>query len=363
MDAESLDFDAWWAEHYENQTPEALKAAALAALVGTVETREGSYADLLVSPWALQEYKTYQLMPMVRAMAFPDETCGEYIDRRAADFGLTRTPGTRAWVVLRFTSTSPDRGVTVPAGTVVATDDGLRFATLEEAVVQGTADVPAQAAEVGRIYNVDAASLTTMQVNLVGIQSVTNPEPATGGADEESSAAFLARYRAYLQRPISSGNKNHYISWATEVSGVGSAAVVPLWDGPGTVKVIIGGPDKEPVDEDIVAACAAHIEEERPIGAAVTVVSASTSAASITLTQGAEAAEVEADLTAALKELLAGLPFGEAGLVRYSRVLGLLLACDGVEEYQSCTLNGGTANVSLTGEETPQVGTVTVTEG
>ena len=81
---------------YENMTPEKLKAEILEILKGTMETREGSYANTLMSPVAYQLYKIYQLMPQILLMAFPDNTAGEYIDRRCADFGIVRTKGTRA---------------------------------------------------------------------------------------------------------------------------------------------------------------------------------------------------------------------------------------------------------------------------
>ncbi len=203
--------------NYESYTPEKLKAEMLEVLSGTVETREGSYANTLVSPVAYQLYRIYQLMPLIELMAFPDETAGEFIDLRAGDFGITRTAGSAAAVVLRFTAaaaTSPQ----VPAGTVVCTEEGLRFVTTEAAVFsEGVADVTARAERIGRGYNVEANTITVMQVNVAGVSAVTNPKAAAGGADEESDAALLQRYHEHLQRPISSGNKNHYVAWAKEV--------------------------------------------------------------------------------------------------------------------------------------------------
>lgn len=353
--------------NYEKYTPEVLKAQILADLAGTVETREGSYANTLVSPAAYQLYKIYQLMPTILLMAFPDATAGEYIDRRAADFGLKRVPGQKARVTLRFTATSLTGMPQVAAGTVCATADGLRFVTLAPAVFSdGTAQVLAEAEEIGRAYNVEKDTVVKMAVNQSGIAAVTNPAAATGGADTESDKAFLQRYIDHLQRPISSGNKNHYRAWALETTGVSHAAVVPLWAGPGTVKVIVGGPDKEPLDSSIVSACAAHIEEERPIGAGVTVVSVKAKtidiSATVTLIPGHTVQEVAAELTQSLGALLATMTFGQENLLRYSRALALLLDCAGVEEYHTFTLNSATANVTAASEETPTVGKVVITE-
>lgn len=59
-----------------------------------------------------------------------------------------------------------------------------------------------------------------------------------------------------------------------EVAGVGSAKVVELPGGPGTVGVTLVDSNDRAPSEEIVEAVTAHIEEERPIGAAVTVTAA-----------------------------------------------------------------------------------------
>ena len=353
---------------YESHTPESIKKAILSELEGTVEIREGSFSNHLASPAAYQLWLVYQLVPWLMQLVFPDETGGELIDLQAADFGLTRTPGVKARVTLEFTALMATASPSVPAGTTVVTRDGLKFITLEDAGWSGGVGTAlAEAAEIGRIYNVEADAITVMSRNVAGVSYCTNPAAAYGGADEETDVAFLARYKEYLQRPISSGNKNHYIAWAKEVSGVAYDQCVPIWDGPGTVKVIVAGPDKELVDEDVIGEAADHIEAERPIGADVTVVTVSELAvnvsATVTLTAGVTAQAVQAELEASLAEMLLELPFGEATLVRWSRCLALLLDCEGVEDYSAFTVNGGTTNLSVTQEQTPVVGTVTITEG
>lgn len=353
---------------YEDYTPESIKKAMLSQLEGTVEIREGSFANHLASPAAYQLWLAYQLVPWLMQLVFPDETSGELIDLQAADFGLVRTPGVKARVVMEFTALTTTASPSVPAGTTVVTRDGLKFVTLEAASwSDGVGTALAEAEQAGRAYNVEANTITVMSRNVAGLAYCTNPAAAYGGADEETDAAFLARYKEHLQRPISSGNKNHYIAWAKEVSGVANAQCVPIWDGPGTVKVIVAGPDKDPVDEDVIGEVAEHIEAERPIGADVTVVTVAELAinvsATVTLSSGAASQEVKAALEASLAQMLLELPFGEASLVRWSRCLALLLDCEGVEDYSAFTVNGGTTNIPVSQEQTPVVGTVTITEG
>ena len=353
---------------YDSITPESIKQEILADLSGSTETREGSYANTLLSPGAYQIWLAYQMFPQIQMMIFPDASSGEYIDKRAADFGLQRTPGTYAEVGLTFTAYAPTANV-VPVGTEVCTRDGLRFVTTTAADFAGgmSASAQARAAAIGRIYNVESGTITMMVKNLSGVAYVTNPSEAEGGTDPESDEDFLQRFHTFLQRPISSGNKNHYIAWAREISGVAHAQCLALWDGPGTVKVVVAGPDKEAVDPSVISDVVAHIEEERPIGADVTVVTVEelkiNITASVTLAAGHTKEEVTAELAASLALYLADLPFGEPTVVRFAKCLAMLLECPGVDEYTAFTLNGGAASVPTTAEQTPVVGTITITEG
>ena len=71
---------------------------------------------------------------------------------------------------------------------------------------------------------------------------------------------------------------------------MGNAKVVELPGGPGTVGVTLVDSNDRAPSEEIVEAVEAHIEEERPIGAAVTVAAAGerevTVAAQVSLTGG-----------------------------------------------------------------------------
>lgn len=351
---------------YDGLTPESIKASMLSGLEAKgidISTRDGSYTNTLVSVAAYQLFKMYQQFPILLHMVFPDETSGKYIDKNAAQVGMSRTPGAKATVRVAFTGAD---GTFIAAGTALyAPESGMQFLTAEDATIaEGTAAVSAEAAEVGADYNLPAGSITAMYINIAGVNSVNNAEAATGGADVESDADFYARYHLRRTLPITSGNKNHYITWATEVDGVAYANCIPLWNGNGTVKVIIAGADRGPVDEAIRLACYNHIEAERPIGATVTVDSVATRTipltATVTLLDGYTADDVKNQLTAAVSELLGKQPFGEAATVPYSRFLACLLQCPGVADYSALTVDGGTSAVTIQAGDAPVAGTVTI---
>lgn len=357
---------------FDSCTPESLKADAKTKIRQTlqqsgleIDLREGSYTDALLSEAAYQVYQAIMLAPDLMAAAVPTEDGGSHIDAFAGIFGLVRSAGSKATATVTFSGAN---GTIIPAGTWVVAASGERYQTLSAVTIsEGSATVTVEAEEIGSSYNVGAASISRMQSTLSGVTAVTNAAPAAGGSDAESDRAFYTRLHTMLSEPVASGNVNNYKQWARECSGVGYAAVLPLWDGNGTVKVVLAGEDKLPVGEPIRAAVAAHIEKERPIGAQVTVVSAValeiSVAATVTLEAGITESSVQLDLEAALQQLFDSLTVGAGESIRYNRVLALLLSLPGVVDCATLTLNGGKTNVILTTEQVPKLNSVKITKG
>ena len=109
---------------FENITPESIKADILAAIDSSLDTREGSFLNEMVTPVAMEIWKCYQSLNALIPIAFVDETSGPYIDKRGAEYGITRKAGTKATAVITFTGTS---GTVIPSGTAFLTAGGLQF--------------------------------------------------------------------------------------------------------------------------------------------------------------------------------------------------------------------------------------------
>lgn len=345
---------------FEDMTPESIKKSILNGMDTDMETGEGSFLDHMAGPVALELWKAYQAMNALVPIAYIDEGSGAYIDLRCAEYGIERKAGKKAAADMTLVGKA---GTVIPAGTAFLSADGLAFLLLEVVTLTGGEDRgKAEAEEAGAVYNVEAGALTQMVVTLPGLDTWSNAA-AEGGADPESDAALVERLYDRLQRPATSGNAYHYEQWAKEVDGVGAVRVTPLWAGPGTVKVLVAGPEKEPVDGDTVAACAAHIEELRPIGAEATVQSARglpvNVAATVTTDGSVTKEQVRSALADKLDAYLKSIAFSQYTLL-YNRVAFLLLEIGGVTDYTLLTVNGGTGNVSIGAEEVPVLGTVTV---
>lgn len=347
---------------YENITVEDIKKDILTRYQGDAQTNEGGYTNDMISGIAYKIWTTLQSLDKVIPIAFVDENSGEYIDKRCEDFGIKRKLGQKAVTTLTITGAE---GTEIEKGKIFVTDDDLEFETDDDVtIVNGTAKVSATALEIGTKYNVPEGTITTQISSSQGINTVTNTQ-ATGGTETETDESLLTRLHEHMRNPATSGNPAHYKEWALEVNGVGDARVVPIWNGPGTVKVIIIGNDKKPVDETIVNNCYQHIEEKRPIGPSVTVESAIgveiNVNAKLIIDDTTTIHTVITKFTEVLSDYFYTLAF-QKNTVVYNRISHMLLDIPGVEDYTTLTINGATNNIDLQEYEVPILGTMEVTE-
>lgn len=348
---------------YENVTPETIETAILEKIT-EINTREGSFARSLIAPAAYELWKYYTALEGVPDMIFVDENSGSYIDKKAADFGITRKPGAKATAAASFSGTA---GTILPAGKVFLTEDGLEYLLDEQVTLStagdGTGTLTASAA--GAEYNVAAGTVKLQQSPAAGLTSFA-VGAASGGVDPETDAQLVERYYDYLRKPATSGNAYQYEQWAKSVSGVGKAKVFPLWNGAGTVKVVICSEGYGTAPAETVSACASYIESVRPIGASVTVESASalslTVSAAVKATAATTLTAVKAAFEKKLTDYLRSLAFEKAEVV-YARVGFLLLDIEGVTDYSELLLNGKAQNVTIGDTQIPRLSEVTLRAG
>ena len=192
-----------------------------------------------------------------------------YLTKRAEEYGVIRKNATYAHGILKVTGYGE-----ILQGSIFATLNGKRFAANENTVVNGEAEITVTALEIGAEGNAHAQSVSLIPMSIPGIRSVINEEAMHDGYDEENDDDLLLRYLLKVRTPATSGNRYHYIQWALEVEGVGNADCIPIWNGNGTVKVIIADSNQREASEELCQNVWKHIEEVRPIGPLVTVVSA-----------------------------------------------------------------------------------------
>lgn len=346
------------------ETKEQILQRLLAQIPDEYDKSEGSFFYDVLSAVAIELAAAQALVEQYLQLGFAETTSGSYLDYRAHEHGLERKAATKATGQVTI---SGSNGTVVPAGSLFATAGGVQFQTLAAVTIGETGQVIAniEAVEPGASGNVPAGAINTIPVSIAGVTGVTNTQATSGGTDTESDAALLARLLEKVQSPATSGNAAHYKQWALEVAEVGDAKVIPEWNGPGTVKVVIIDSNKQPASTDIVQDVADHIEEVRPIGAAVTVISATSLAidvsATLTLDPAYTLAQVQPAIEAAITNYLKEIAFKQ-DYVSYAKIGSLILDTPGVLDYANLLVNGGTGNVSVGTEQVAVLGTVTLNE-
>ena len=335
-----------------------------------IDTSEGSFFWDSTRPGAIEKAQLVQFtLQNLLQIFFVQTSYGQYLDYLGQVRGVTRLPATPSTGKVKFIG---QPGTLIKAGTRVSTQSSANssaiiFETTESGVIneQGGVTVSAVCTEAGTIGNVPTGTIVLMAEPVEGVTSVTNPEPFTGGTDIEDDDAFRERILDARRLPITSGNKHHYRYWAMEVPGVGDAKVFPTWNGPGTVKVIIIDANKRAASPELIAAVAEHIEESRPIGAAVTVDTATEKqidiTADVTLTDGYTIQQVQQSYREAVVDFFNEIAFVE-DYVSYAQLGRILLQIPGVMDYANLLINGSVNNVMLNEEEIAIVGTVTLSK-
>lgn len=321
----------------------------------------GSFFYDSQKPLAIELEDIYAKLEEILLNGFAATAKGEYLDNKVAEQGIARKEATYAAGVV---TVSGNVGAVISSSDKVASDT-LVFTIMQTKYIDssGTASVSVVCDTPGKQGNVPIGAINRFPVTISGLTSVTNLSPATGGFNEENDDELRERYFEKVSLPATSGSKYHYVMWAKEVEGVGDAKCIPLWNGAGTVKVIIINADRQEADETLISDVAAHIEEVRPIGASVTVESAQplpvNISVSLTLVSGASQDTASVAIAESVTKYLRKNAFS-AQYISYAQIGGCILSCNEVLDYAGLLVNGGTANITVSETAVPVLGVINI---
>lgn len=324
---------------------------------------EGTFGQDIINSvgYEMAVQKDTQIDPMIDR-AFVSTANGDDLDLAGADNGLPRKEATYSQVPVRVYGLEDQ----VVSSSVKISYGDVVFTAIDAKTIpaSGYVDVNFICNVAGTIGNVAEGTVFNFDGNYYGLTSAVAIGKGVGGADREDDESYRERILYKIQNEASSGNEAHYKIWAESVDGVASAKIVPLWNGNGTVKVLISTPDKSTPTQTLIDAVAAYIETQRPIGATVTVDSIEyvniNVVATVTLSDIGSISNVTEEFNVALASYLS--TYGLT-TVSYLRIADLLLQCTGVLDVQNYTLNGGVQSITLTSTQMARVGTTTIREG
>ncbi len=341
----------------------------------------GVVADVL----AAGLFACYRALAYVARQLFIDSAEAPYLDRRAAEYGITRNQATGATGSVTVTFT---QDALIPSGALLeSSDQTQQYQTTTGtgfAGGGGTATITVAAITPGSAGNQVTGAPLTLMVAIAGVApvaTVTSPG-LTGGTDLESDASLRARTEARIQAPPQGGSGADFWQWARN-SGVPTRAwAYPLNRGPGTCDVtfvIDTRPNNIPLTADIATVQAA-IAAAAPVIGEYVVYAPTADALAITI-HGLvpNTAAQQAAVTAQLVALAASVPPGGAtygdgvteplttgalfptqtpGTLYLSQIEAAIEAAGGVLSYD---LTAPSADVTFAAGHLPAVPTVTFT--
>lgn len=307
--------------------------------------------------------------------------------------GIQPVDGARAQVGSTWTMRDA-QGYTIPAGTVVgfrvAGDRLVGFKVVADVVVPpgddttGPHEVELEALDVGTAANGLTGTIELVDT-LAFVESITTAQVTAGGADAESDDEYLNRLAQELEllspTPIL---PEDFAVLARRIPGVHRAMAVDGYD-PDTdtfdnermVHVVAVDEDGNGVSPTLNDEIKAYLEARREVNFIVSTGSPTTNLVDVATTvkalPGFLAATVQAAVVERLTTLLDKATWGggaedppewrpTATVIRYNEMIAEVDRVEGVDYVASLTLNGGTADVTMTGvAPLPELDDLTVT--
>lgn len=189
------------------------------------------------------------------------------------------------------------------------------------------------------------------------------------GENETSDEDITTAYYEFVNSTATDGNLTQYERWCSEYDGVGNSKIIPLWNGANTVKVSILSVSNRKASDELVADFQEYLDPNSegmgngvaPIGAIVTVTTATEIPISVSATVTMKSGYTDTStITTALENYFSQIAY-EKSIVPYMNVGAIVLGAEGVDSISNLTVNGGTSDITLGGEEIPVVGTMTWT--
>lgn len=354
----SLDIIEWLAI----QDEETIRERVYERVPADLDISVGSYEYDAIEPTNTEFAIVYFMLRNIILLAFPQYSFGKWLTLAAESHGVYRKEATYANGILTIYGST---GTVIPAGTkftnIVSSGSNLpiKYYTTQETVIinsNGNCEVKVVADDYGFIGNATIGEICFNISDIPNLTLIRNEKVFTNGTDEETDESLLERLLDRVRHPIGSGNKSAYRQWAKEISGVAEAEAIPLWNGPGTVQVIIIGVGGIPIP-DIVPLVKEYLDPSEyegegvgkaPIGAVVTVITTDNYPIRIDINgleydSGYSLALCKISIIKAVKEKIAKVEIG--GLVRIHDVEDAIRHVEGIRDFEEVLMEGKSKNI------------------
>lgn len=356
---------------YEQMTYDYILNRMLNSIPNTIDKREASLIDTACAAVAAEVAQMYRELDINRNLSFADTATGEYLTRIAAEYGINRQPATKAIRKGLFYGENNVR-LEIPLGSRFSYES-VNFVAIKSI---GPGEYEMECEQPGTIGNAGAGAMLPIDF-IQGLARAELADILVPGDDEETDDALKKRYFEAMNEPAFGGNIADYKRKINAIDGVGATKVFPTWQGGGTVKCVIIASDWSAPSETLINQVQAIVDPKpnqgkglgtAPIGHTVTIAGVEDKAINVettlTLSEGTTVGQVKPLIEDAIEPYLLGLRKvweGTQGIiVRVALIEAAILAVPGVVDIANTTLNGSAQNVTLTDEQIPVLGTVTL---
>jgi uncharacterized phage protein gp47/JayE len=353
---------------YEAITYEILLQRMLDRVPSNFDKREGSVIWNALAPAAVELQLMYIELDTILSESFGDTASRDFLIRRAAERGIIPNPATYAVLQGEFT---PDT-LEIPIGSRFSLNELNYY--VKSKVSGGVYQVECET--LGEIGNQYFGNMIPIEY-IDGLETAELIEVLIPGEDEEATESLRTKYFNSFYEKGYGGNVQDYLDKTNDLASVGSTKVVPIWDGGGTVKLVILNSSFDKASSALVEAVQEAIDPApqgegwgiAPIGHTVTVETVTEVeidiTADFTLDGGYtwemisnQAAE---KLAAYLLELREDWADQDNLIVRVSQFETRMLSIEGIVDVSGTTINGNAANLTLTAFQIPIAGSITAT--
>lgn len=313
-------------------------------------------------------YRVSAIVPDTR----PGAAGGATIETIASNEVWASVAGATSEITLSWTAVAGATAYRVYRGTVLGGESFLiqvaaspyvdTGAVAPSGVLPSLNAVTVTASVPGDRGNVPAGTVILVQSPISGSPAVTNSEATSGGADVESDDAYRRRIAQAYAAPQGAGSQSDYERWSLEEPGIGYATVQPLWNGAGSVRVIITDPNNRPNSTLAVQSLQLKLDPIpgqgagiAPVGAIVTVATPSTLTVDVlgsvmfepgySLDGAAGAIAMRQTIIDSVYSYLNTLRPGDDAILY--KVIGQIMLVPGVLDVSNVRLNGAAANVTV----------------
>lgn len=328
-----------------------------------IDTREGSIIYNALAPAAVELQNMYIQLDTVLNESFADTQTRYYLIKRCAERGVNVEEATYAIRQGEF-------NIDVPIGSRFSLN-ALNYIVTEK-ISDGVFKL--QCETVGYDGNVESGTLIPIDY-IEGLQTAVLTDVLVPGEDEEDTEHLRQRYYDSLDSQTFGGNITDYKKKVNSLDGIGGVKVYPVWNGGGTVKLVIIDATFSKPSTTLIDAVQTAIDPTQnqgkgvgiaPIGHVVTVVGCSETIVNvqthITFQEGWDWAALQPYVKAVIdhyfKELSAAWEANDNLIVRISQIETRLLGLTGVLDIADTTLNGVAQNLTVAADNIPVRGNI-----